>query len=68
MTCVAFFFTVSITDSNLVLFSPDLIFGNRKKSPGARSGEDGGCPNTGIFFFAKNCSTDMALCAGALSW
>ena len=52
MSCVAFFFTTS-TDSNLVPFSPALIFGNRKKSHRARSGEYGGCFNTRIFLPSK---------------
>jgi hypothetical protein len=58
----AFAFTAS-TDSNLVPFNADLIFGNKKKS-----GEYGGCSITVMLFFVKNVLTDRALCAGALSW
>ena len=67
MGSVAFAFTAS-TDSNLVPFNADLIFGNKKKSHGARSGEYGGCSNTVILCFVKNDLTDRQLCAGALSW
>ena len=66
-SCVAFAFTAS-TDSNLVPLSADLIFGKRKKSHGARSGEYCGCSITGMLFFAKYLFIDSALCAGALSW
>ena len=67
MSSIAFAFTAS-TDSNLVPFSADFIFGNKKKSHGARSGEYGGCSNTVILCFVKNVLTVRALCAGALSW
>ena len=67
MSSVAFAFTAS-TDSNLVPFNADLIFGNKKKKAhGARSGEYGGCSNTVILCFVKNVLTHRALCAGALS-
>ena len=52
MSSVAFAFTAS-TDSNLVPFNADLIFGNKKKSYGARSGEYGGCSRRVILCFAK---------------
>jgi len=67
MSSVAFAFTASM-DSNLVPFNADLIFGNKKKSHGARSGEYGVCSNKVILCFVKNVLTDRALCAGALSW
>ena len=47
MCSVTFSFTAS-KDSNLVPFKADFIFGNKKKSHGARSGEYGGCSNTAI--------------------
>ena len=59
---------IASTDSNLVPLSADLIFGKRKKSHGARSGEYGGFSITGMLFFSKYLFTDSALCAGALSW
>ena len=52
MSSVAFAFT-AYTDSNLVPFNADLIFGNKKKSHGAGSGEYGGCCNTVILCFIK---------------
>jgi len=67
MSSIAFAFTAS-TDSNLVPFNADLIFGNKKKLHGARSGEYGGCSNMVILCFIKNVLTDRALCASALSW
>jgi len=67
MSSVAFAFTAS-ADSNLVHFNADLIFGNKKKSHGARPGEYVGCCSTVISCLVKNVLTDRALCAGALSW
>jgi hypothetical protein len=52
MSSVAFAFTAS-KDSNLVPFNADLIFGNKKKSHGARSGEYCGCSNTYVFTSLK---------------
>ena len=63
----AFAFTAS-TDSNLVPFNTHLIFGNKKKSHGARSGEYGGCSNMEILCFIKNILTDRALFASTQSW
>ena len=63
---VAFALTAS-TESNLLALSADLIFGKRKMSHGAMSGEYGGCSITGMLFFAKYLFKDSALCAGALS-
>ena len=65
MNSVAFAFTAS-THSNLVPFNADSIFGNKKKSHGARSGEYGGFSNTVILCFAKNLLTDRALSGVAL--
>ena len=56
ISSVAFAFTAS-TDSNLVPFNADLIFVNKKKSHGARSGENGGCSKTVILCFVKNLLT-----------
>jgi len=67
MISFAFAFTASM-DSNLVPLNADLIFGNKKKPNGARSGGYGECSNTVILFFIKNVLTDRALCAGTLSW
>ena len=67
MRSVVFAFTAS-TDSDLVPFKADLIFGNKKKSHGTRSGEYGGCSNKMILCFVKNVLTDRALYANALSW
>jgi len=67
MISVAFAFTAS-TDSNLVPFNADLIFGNKKNSRRARSSEYGGCSDTVILCFVKNILTDRALCASMLSW
>jgi hypothetical protein len=44
---VIFCFTASI-DSNRVPFKADFIFGNKKKSHGAKSDEYGVCPSTGV--------------------
>ena len=62
-----FHFTSSI-DTNRVPFKADLIFGNKKKSQGAKSGEYDACSSTGVPPAAKWCFTDSALWAGALSW
>jgi len=64
MSSVAFTFTAA-TDSKWVPFNAD-FFGNKKKSHGAKSGEYGGCSNTGILYFGKNYLTNSALYAGAL--
>jgi hypothetical protein len=37
-----------------------LMFGKRKKSPGARSGDQGGCSSTAVCLLAKNSLTDRA--------
>ena len=66
-TSAVFAFTLS-TDKKGVPLSTDLIFGNRQKSQGARSGEQDGCSSTVMFLVAKNCFTDSALWAGTLSW
>ena len=59
MSSVAFAFTAS-TSSNLFPFNVDLIFGNEKKSHGARSGEYGGCSNTGT---VPNPAANLSLAA-----
>jgi len=60
VSSIAFASTAS-TDSNLVPFNADLIFVNKKKSHGARSGEYVGCSNTVILCTVKNVLTDRAL-------
>ena len=62
-----FCFTASI-DSNRVPFKTAVIFGNKKKSHGAKSGEYGACWSTGVRLSAKYRFTDSALWVGALSW
>jgi len=68
MGSIAFAFTGS-TDSNLVSFNTDLIFGLKKKSH-MGLGQVGtvDVPTLPILCFIKNVLTDRALCAGALSW
>jgi hypothetical protein len=44
-----------------VIKLPSFIFGNRKKSLGAGSGEQGGCSSTLICFLAKNSLTDSVM-------
>ena len=61
-----FCFTASI-DSNRVPFKTAFIFGNKKKSHGAKSGKYGACWSTGVRLSAKYRFTDSALWAGALS-
>ena len=61
MSSAAFAYTAS-TDSNLVPFNADLIFGNKRKSDGARSGEYGGCSNTVILCIIKNCFRQGVVC------
>jgi len=46
----------SSVSSKYLPFNVSFIFGNTKKSLGARSGEDAGCSNTVICFGAKNSS------------
>jgi hypothetical protein len=50
VSSITFTITASV-DSNLVPFNADLIFGNKKKSHGARSNEYDGCSNTVILLF-----------------
>jgi hypothetical protein len=61
-----FCFTASI-DSNRVPFKVDFIFGNKKKSHGAKSSKYGACSSTGMRLPAKYCFPDSTLWAGALS-
>jgi hypothetical protein len=53
---------------NICLFKADFIFGNRKKSFGAISGEHYGHSISVIHFWARNCLKESALWDGALSW
>jgi hypothetical protein len=59
---------ISSMSSKFLLFYISFIFGNRRKSLGARSDEYGGCFSTVICLLAKNSRTDSAVWAGALSW
>jgi len=52
---------MSSVSSKCLPFNISFIFGNRKKSPGARSSEWAGCSNTGICLVAKNSLTDSAV-------
>ena len=61
MSSVAFAFT-AFMNLNLVPFNADLIFGNKKKSHGVRSGEYGGCSNTVILRFVKSLDRQGAVC------
>jgi hypothetical protein len=53
---------------NLRPFRADFISGKSQKSLGAKWGEQGGCYISVIDFWARNCLTESALWAGALSW
>jgi len=48
--------------SNRHPFSFNFIFGNRKKSQGAKSGEYGGWGMTAILLFVRNCWMRMEVC------
>ena len=54
-----------IKSSKCLPFNIPFIFGNRKKSLGARTGVQAGCSNTVICLVAKNSLTDSAVWAGA---
>jgi hypothetical protein len=54
--------------SNQHPFSFNFIFGNRKKSQGAKSGEYGRWEMTAIMFFARNCWVRMEVWDSVLSW
>jgi len=57
---------ISSMSSKCLPFNISFIFGNRKKSLGARSGEKAGCSNTVICLVAKNSS--LLLFFGELLW
>ena len=57
-----------IKSSKCFLFNIPFIFGNRKKSLGARTGVQARCSNTVVCLVAKNSLTESAVWAGALSW
>ena len=57
---------MSSMSSKCLPFNISFIFGNRKKSLGARSGEEAGCSNTVICLVAKNSS--LLLFFGELLW
>ena len=59
---------ISSMVSNRRPFSFYFIFGNRKKSRGAKSGEYGGWGMTAILFFAINWWVKTEVRDGALSW
>jgi hypothetical protein len=61
-SAITFFWTSSI--SWIHPLKADLNFGNRQKSFRAKSGEQGGCSISGIYFWARNCLTESALWAG----
>jgi hypothetical protein len=52
---------MAFVSSNLLLFSVDLILGDKEKSGGDKSGKYGGGWNYGIFCFAKICFIDAAV-------
>jgi len=52
---------MSSMSSKYLYFNIFFIFWNRKKSQGARSGEEAGCSNTVICLVAKNCFTGSAV-------
>jgi hypothetical protein len=53
---------------SLCVYKADFISGNRQKSFGAKSGEQGGYSISVIDFWARNCLTERDLWAVALSW
>ena len=59
-------FLMSSISSKCLPFNISFIFGNKKKSLGARSGEYAGCSNTVICLVAKNSS--LLLFFGELLW
>jgi hypothetical protein len=59
---------ISSMGSNRRPFSLNLIFGNRNKSQGAKSGDCGGWGMTAVLYFARNCWVRTGVCDGALSW
>jgi len=59
---------MSSNSSKCLPFNISSIFGERKKSLGARSCEEAGCSNTVMCLVAKNSLKDSAVWAGALSW
>ena len=54
--------------SNQCPFNFNFLFGNRKKSQCAKSGEYSGWRMTAILFFARNCWVRTEVWDGALSW
>jgi len=66
---VVTFFWMSLIPWNFLPCNADFIFEKSHKSSGSKSGErGGGCSISVIDFWARNCLTESALWAGALSW
>jgi hypothetical protein len=58
----------ALISCNFHAFKTNFIFGNSQKLFGAKAGGWVVCSISVIEFWARNCLTENALCAGALSW